>query len=815
MTAAAAALLTFAAIVSRLPEQLLAGASTLLGTLARTSLQGGLVVLLIWLLCRLAPRMPAGVRAGLWWLAGLHLLVGLAWPRPIALPLLPAGAAFVSSTTDERSTARPRPEPQTQTPPHALTRVGPQTSADPALSADPDRHSAVTTRNTRDAEAAISGSIVASSPTASSLTGIAASLARMAALPLVALWLGIASVRLMRLARLRRRLRALVARADAPPAEVQAALDRLCASVAPWQTPGLGVSDDVETPQVCGARRPVILLPRGMLTRLSPEQLSMTLYHELTHVTRGDLWLGWIPAIARELFFFHPLAAMAAREYGVAREAACDAAVIHRLDAEPQDYGRLLVTLGVTSPRAPRHAPLAAAGSSSSVRLLKRRLVMLQQLPIRPSQGRAWWTLTALAIVSLVPIQLVGQRERATEPQSSTATTVASGGPVGSGVAGGVNGGVAGGVAGGVTGGVAGGVVSLNSGGKSLVAIAGSSNGAGIGSGSGAGSGSGSGIASGSGSGSSNGAGFGAGDGSGIGSGLGAGTGSGIGSGTASANGSGIGSGAGAGVGSGTATQVAVAGTGAHDREGDVISGRPVTGEDDDRKSGQWVFLSSGRNVSMNGSSRDVARARAHQKGDEPLLWFRRDGQEYIVRDPALHARLIELFRPQEELGRQQGELGERQGELGRQQGELGSRQGELGEQQGKIGSQRGLIAAERAVAEAQRAVAESSRAEQATTEQRRREAERLTEERRREVERLTVEAEKKSRDLSREQDALGSRQEELGRQQEALGRKQEELGRQQEALGRKQEEASRRADVEIKALMRQAIDSGAAQKVP
>src|ERR1700720_2273582 len=71
----------------------LAAAPALLRQLAQASLMGTLFVLAVWLLCRLAPRLPAGLRCALWWLACLKLLIGLAWPAPVALPLLPPAAA--------------------------------------------------------------------------------------------------------------------------------------------------------------------------------------------------------------------------------------------------------------------------------------------------------------------------------------------------------------------------------------------------------------------------------------------------------------------------------------------------------------------------------------------------------------------------------------------------------------------------------------------------------------------------------------------------------------------------------------------------
>ena len=65
-----------------LAAPLLPSALSLLRQLGHAALMGTLFVLAVWLLCRLAPRLPAGLRCALWWLASLKLLLGLAWPAP-------------------------------------------------------------------------------------------------------------------------------------------------------------------------------------------------------------------------------------------------------------------------------------------------------------------------------------------------------------------------------------------------------------------------------------------------------------------------------------------------------------------------------------------------------------------------------------------------------------------------------------------------------------------------------------------------------------------------------------------------------------
>jgi beta-lactamase regulating signal transducer with metallopeptidase domain len=748
---------TPAAAAAATPSATAAGA--LLDALLRASVQGGLVIALVWALCRLAPRMPAGLRAGLWWLASLKLLVTLAWIQPVALPLLPATSA---APVTESGAAAVGLEAQgvVASDPGAVARPSVGLAANRPAGA---RTSAPST-SMEGLRAGVTRAWHVLFPWRAGSARAAALWAIVWPIALAGSWLAMVAWRAARLLRDRRRLRGIVERSAAAPAELTAVFDALCARVAPRQRPLLRVSGEVRAPQVCGSRTPVILLPAHALHQLSAEEWSMTLCHELTHVTRGDLWLGWVPALAQDLFFFHPLAALAAREYGIAREAACDAAVIQRFDAAPQDYGQLLLTLGVTPPLPHGGARLAATCSASSTRHLKRRLHMLQHLPIRPGRGIRWWILAAVVVTGLIPVRLVAQRAAA--PTRGSHNTAGVGAGVAGGVDAGVTSGIAGGVGGGVTGGVAAGVANGVSGGAA----------AGVGGGEAAGVTSG--VASGITGGVTGGAT--AGVASGVASGVGAGGGTGAG------GGAGLGAGAGSGIGGG-------AGAGA-----------------DDDSLRRWVLIRNSHSVSMNGSTGDVARARAYQTNpEEPLLWFVRDGQEYVIRDPTFVAQLNDAFKPMEELGRQQGELGDRQGELGERQGKLGEQQGVLGARQGELGAKQGEAATQmnRAIAQQLRASAEAMEQQDARATPRQRDAER-------EAERQVAAAQRLQEELGRRQEDLGRQQNELGAKQNELGKQQEALGRQQEALGRLQEEAGRRAERMIRELTAKAISTGVAQKV-
>jgi bla regulator protein BlaR1 len=128
----------------------------------------------------------------------------------------------------------------------------------------------------------------------------------------------------------------------------------------------------------------------------------MALCHELTHIKRADLWLGSVPAIAERAFFFHPLVHLAAREYALCREAACDAHVLAVLDAAPQEYGRLLLGLGVSRTRT----SLAAAGAPWSFSTLKRRIAMLDSPSPRSTGSR----LVAAAVIGIAALAIAPLR---------------------------------------------------------------------------------------------------------------------------------------------------------------------------------------------------------------------------------------------------------------------------------------------------------------------------------------------------------------------------------------------------------------------
>ncbi|MCA9082286.1 MAG: M56 family metallopeptidase, partial [Planctomycetaceae bacterium] len=67
--------------------------------------------------------------------------------------------------------------------------------------------------------------------------------------------------------------------------------------------------------------------------------------HELTHLRRGDMFIGTLQLLAQSLLWFHPLVWWLNREVRRVREDCCDAEVIARLACPPQQYAHCLLNV--------------------------------------------------------------------------------------------------------------------------------------------------------------------------------------------------------------------------------------------------------------------------------------------------------------------------------------------------------------------------------------------------------------------------------------------------------------------------------------
>jgi hypothetical protein len=183
----------------------------------------------------------------------------------------------------------------------------------------------------------------------------------------------------------------------------------------------------------------------------------------------------------------------------------------------------------------------------------------------------------------------------------------------------------------------------------------------------------------------------------------------------------------------------------------------------------QYAYVEPGPDgdeiVSGNYSSQvdDIAR-----DTHEPVLWFERDGEEYVVRGSSYTNRAHAALQPVMDLGREQGKLGAKQGKLGAEEGKYGARMGALGARLGQLAS---------------------------------REA----------IDQMNG---RDSENLAREREEIRHEMEELRKAQQPLAEKQRDLGAQQRELGHQQRDASKKAEEELRRILDDAIKDGAASRL-
>jgi len=175
-------------------------------------------------------------------------------------------------------------------------------------------------------------------------------------------------------------------------------------------------SNQIRSPGLFGFIRPRLLLPREMLDAATAEEMRYVFLHELAHLRRHDIYLGWLTSLLQVLHWFNPLVWFAFYRMRADRELACDALVLARTQKEEsQEYGQAIVSL---VRRFSRSRPLPAmAGILESKSQLKRRIAMITKFKRNSYQ---WSPFAIILIIILACVSLPdAKRTKASETLTS------------------------------------------------------------------------------------------------------------------------------------------------------------------------------------------------------------------------------------------------------------------------------------------------------------------------------------------------------------------------------------------------------------
>lgn len=178
-----------------------------------------------------------------------------------------------------------------------------------------------------------------------------------------------------------------------------------------------------KVPMVIGHLKPVILVPTGMLSGLTPQQVEAVLAHELAHIKRHDYLVNLAQSVLEIILFYHPATWWIASCIREERENACDDVAI-QVSGDSLSFARALTSLEQRSLGAPQLA-MAFYGNKGSLINRIRRLIGKPNHRGSLPEGIVLLSLVCLGFFSFA-FQVDDRKEKATKETVKEAKTVES-----------------------------------------------------------------------------------------------------------------------------------------------------------------------------------------------------------------------------------------------------------------------------------------------------------------------------------------------------------------------------------------------------
>ncbi|MEM9888141.1 MAG: M56 family metallopeptidase [Bacteroidota bacterium] len=168
----------------------------------------------------------------------------------------------------------------------------------------------------------------------------------------------------------------------------------------------------VEEPITFRHFKPVILVPIGLLTGLSSEQVEVLLLHELAHIRRYDYLVNWLQSSLEALFFYHPAFWWISRQVRAEREHCCDDLVL-KLNQAPMLYAQTLTQLQTNHCLIKTNLAMAATKNQGAFTTRIHRLFGKYHQPNRQKRGAILAVLLTIATIAVAfyePVPLENQQ---------------------------------------------------------------------------------------------------------------------------------------------------------------------------------------------------------------------------------------------------------------------------------------------------------------------------------------------------------------------------------------------------------------------
>ena len=153
-------------------------------------------------------------------------------------------------------------------------------------------------------------------------------------------------------------------------------------------------------PGLVGIFRPVVLLPKGLLPRLSADEVRSILAHELTHLTRRDNLTSAIHMWVEAIFWFYPPVWLIGARLIAERERACDESVLAR-GHDPEVYAEGILKVCKFCLQSPLSSAAGVSGGNLGQRV---REIMTAPPAVRLNLTKKFVLTAAAVFTVLLPV---------------------------------------------------------------------------------------------------------------------------------------------------------------------------------------------------------------------------------------------------------------------------------------------------------------------------------------------------------------------------------------------------------------------------
>jgi bla regulator protein BlaR1 len=184
---------------------------------------------------------------------------------------------------------------------------------------------------------------------------------------------------------------------------------------------GVVLTRQVNTPALFGFVRPRLLMPAKLVQTLSIEELEHIFLHELAHLKRHDVFVGWVMTLMQIIHWFNPLVWIGFSQLRQDREYAADGLALSVMNQGAcREYGHTMLHLLENFSQSNRLPSLA--GVLEQTTNIKRRIQMVVNFR---QQAYKWSPVSVLAFLALVCVSLPGAGLSANSPTDPNVAAVA------------------------------------------------------------------------------------------------------------------------------------------------------------------------------------------------------------------------------------------------------------------------------------------------------------------------------------------------------------------------------------------------------